>query len=120
MPVLRASFGILSRLPRWFLKGYSLPLVAHEKALEHFTLAEDINRFACGWAWTCKRCGSVCCAREELADEYGAWIVTSIFCRECWASFRVDNLEPMWVRVLEDWESASPVRETASDGAHGA
>ena len=107
MAVIKACFEVLSGLPRWFRTTFPNPTFVHIDCYDKFEAIEDPKRFAGGWAWKCRRCGSIACSREEFASKHGAWVVASIFCRECWQRFRVENLEPMWERILEDWDGGS-------------
>jgi hypothetical protein len=103
--VRRVDFERLSKYPKWFIKSLPWKMVYYEACLEDFDLVHDSKRFASGSLFFCKKCGKPCYTRMDAADLHRAFVVVVIACHlGCGKVWKLPDIEPIWVRVLEDWD----------------
>lgn len=92
--------------PEWFVQ--LIPsfgrVVYSEDVSKDFEICEDPHRFAEGWGFICKHCGCVATQRYDYAEESRTWLLVKIRCRVgCGRRWEAEEIEPIWVRILEDW-----------------
>lgn len=90
--------------PEWF-QGSAHARTYYNKEINlYFRVERDKHRFADGAQFFCRRCGRPCASRADYAEDHKAFIVTKVYCHlGCGQSWRL-GVEPIWLRVLEDWE----------------
>lgn len=113
---IKSRLAVKALYPDWFVKLIPTfgAVVYHEDVAKDFEIQEDPKRFAEGWSFVCKHCGCVAQQRYDYAEESHTWLLVKIRCRVgCGRSWRSDEVEPIWVRVLEDWSVSAEEQERA-------
>lgn len=94
----------LNKFPDWFKATVYKRTFYHKEISLQFNLVKDPYRFADGAAFFCKVCGKPAYCRCDYSDEQKVFIVTKIFCHLGCHNFWSLPVEPLWVRMMEDWD----------------
>ena len=106
------NFALMNRLPNWVKDFYSAPYYYHPSVLEDFRMEVDPYRFAGGFAWICRKCGSPTFVIEGWGELTKSVVCRAVFCPFCFVGYRAPDTELMWVRILLDWELPKPKIES--------